>query len=338
MGIFVLSGLVISAVIGALIGKTKGRVGEGAACGLILGPIGWLIIALVKDKREEKALESGAMKKCPYCAELIKSEAKVCRYCGKEQDESNVANLNTIYAADLGWVGKQKSQNKGRSIKKVLVIFLVVLGAVVAGLFVLFSLGSDEAEAIREAKKVLQGNLDSNIESDYRLNWVRADVVVKEKPYYVVYLVADVKKPNLRKYRHTVLVGVKFLNIGHVLVGQPSICSENPGAEEIRRFADDFREFNDKPQKNAEEEADEAASRKLCVDFLSKHFQDEKKDIKFWASGPGNKYLNMQSVVFNEVTVHNLRRNGDLFQSIKQLRFERVYFTDGSQFSTYFDL
>jgi len=33
---------------------------------------------------EENALSSGEKKKCPYCAEIIKFEAKVCRFCGRD--------------------------------------------------------------------------------------------------------------------------------------------------------------------------------------------------------------------------------------------------------------
>jgi hypothetical protein len=71
-----LIGWPICALVGYMIGKGKGRGGEGAVLGLLLGPIGWLIIAVAQTGE--------GMRKCPFCAETVKSEAKVCRYCSRD--------------------------------------------------------------------------------------------------------------------------------------------------------------------------------------------------------------------------------------------------------------
>ena len=64
----------ICAVIGALIGRSKGRWLAGFVWGAALGPIGWIVVAV--SKREPRL--------CPECGRKNPPDAKVCHSCGIE--------------------------------------------------------------------------------------------------------------------------------------------------------------------------------------------------------------------------------------------------------------
>ncbi len=64
---FILGGL-----IGALIGKFKGRVALGLFLGVLFGPIGWIIVALLSNERP----------KCPECGGIVVEGARKCKNCG----------------------------------------------------------------------------------------------------------------------------------------------------------------------------------------------------------------------------------------------------------------
>jgi hypothetical protein len=63
--------------VGAFIGQSRGRLRLGCLLGLCLGPVGWLIVGLLSDRRAKCPECLGpvdpAAHKCPHCASAIPS-------------------------------------------------------------------------------------------------------------------------------------------------------------------------------------------------------------------------------------------------------------------------
>lgn len=81
----------------SVIAVNKGRSIVGFfLIGLLLGPLGILLAAFLSKndiKLEKKFIKSGMMCKCPFCAELIKTEAVKCRHCQSEIPEEKKAEI-----------------------------------------------------------------------------------------------------------------------------------------------------------------------------------------------------------------------------------------------------
>jgi hypothetical protein len=66
--------------------RKGGRPGGGFFIGGLLGALGVLILVLAKPRQSEidSVARSQGLIPCPHCAEPIKHQARVCRYCQRD--------------------------------------------------------------------------------------------------------------------------------------------------------------------------------------------------------------------------------------------------------------
>jgi hypothetical protein len=80
-------GALFSGTIGMTVWKNKGgSPGGGFFVGGLLGALGVFILVLAKPRQTEidRVARSLGLVPCPNCAEPIKREARVCRYCQRD--------------------------------------------------------------------------------------------------------------------------------------------------------------------------------------------------------------------------------------------------------------
>jgi RNA polymerase subunit RPABC4/transcription elongation factor Spt4 len=86
--LLILAIAIIIGLIPAAIANRKGRSFLnwwlfGAALFIVAFPAS-LLLAPNREELEEREIRMGNAKRCPYCAELVKSDAQVCKHCGRD--------------------------------------------------------------------------------------------------------------------------------------------------------------------------------------------------------------------------------------------------------------
>ena len=109
--IFMLIGHIILAYIPASIAVHKGHSsGKWFVYGFFLPPIAMIHSLLIKDYEKE-------YKVCPACAERVKKEAKVCRFCGNKFPVPSAEEIKSVERPQATYMGDKSEWDGDPNIK-----------------------------------------------------------------------------------------------------------------------------------------------------------------------------------------------------------------------------
>jgi len=166
-------------IVAGVIAGNKGRSSVGFFfLSLFLSPLVGVIAALIaktdEKKLNEDKISTGDSKKCPFCAEIIKAEAMVCRYCGRELAE----------AKEVDWIVKKYTQEKkeelaanqekkklpGFEVFVVIIVLLVLIGSIIVE-----RLSND----IDSEQEITQTETTNSAKPKHALNKTQKDIMFK---------------------------------------------------------------------------------------------------------------------------------------------------------------
>jgi hypothetical protein len=142
--------LIVAALLGlipAKIARSKGYAfGKWWVYGFLIFIVAIIHACVLKPKASSttmngsgntKNISAESTKKCPYCAETIKAEAKICRFCGKEL-EMTTENTQVETQSSSSVV---KTEGKKSAAKGIAAIILVVAVLVIGIIMIVAGLG-----------------------------------------------------------------------------------------------------------------------------------------------------------------------------------------------------